>query len=274
MGNEVEARAERVRDHLQRPDHSDWQLTNARIRSTVYLTVPSVPTSPGVYTIWQAEHLIYVGMAGRGVAVAEIDEAGVPTKKTRGLFGRLHTHANGRRSGDQFNVYVCDRFVVPELSADEVALLAEGRLNLDERTKAHTRRHFEYRYLVTDTGAEAADIESQVKRGVLGAGRPCLTRPSREQKLCSATSDTTTGHAKSVAAQIGWGGLPCTPAQGVPAQTLAVGSIRGFRPGTRMGGARLVHRSYVRAPRSASRSSTSRQIRRMTSSWKEVPEFS
>src|SRR5690348_6549980 len=40
MGNEVEARTQRVRNHLQRPDHSDWQLTNARIRSTVYLTAP------------------------------------------------------------------------------------------------------------------------------------------------------------------------------------------------------------------------------------------
>lgn len=30
MGNEVEARTQCVRDHLQRPDHSDWQLTNAK----------------------------------------------------------------------------------------------------------------------------------------------------------------------------------------------------------------------------------------------------
>jgi len=36
-----EAGTQCVRDHLQRPDHSDWQLTNARIRSTVYLTAPS-----------------------------------------------------------------------------------------------------------------------------------------------------------------------------------------------------------------------------------------
>ena len=40
LGDEVEARTERVRDHLRRPDHSDWQLTDARIRSTVYLTAP------------------------------------------------------------------------------------------------------------------------------------------------------------------------------------------------------------------------------------------
>src|SRR5690348_13427176 len=46
MGNEVEARTQRVRNHLQRPDHSDWQLTNARIRSTVYLTAPSRTLGP------------------------------------------------------------------------------------------------------------------------------------------------------------------------------------------------------------------------------------
>jgi hypothetical protein len=40
MGNKVEARAQRVRDHLQRPDHPDRQLTNAKVGSTVNLTVP------------------------------------------------------------------------------------------------------------------------------------------------------------------------------------------------------------------------------------------
>ena len=36
----VEARTQRVRDHLQRPDHPDRQLTNAKVGSTVNLTVP------------------------------------------------------------------------------------------------------------------------------------------------------------------------------------------------------------------------------------------
>jgi len=62
MGNEVEARTQRVRDHLQRPDHSDWQLTNARIRSTVYLTAP-----PGAVTV-------DCGGAA-GAAVAQMDLA-------------------------------------------------------------------------------------------------------------------------------------------------------------------------------------------------------
>jgi nucleotide-binding universal stress UspA family protein len=40
MGNEVEASAQRVCDHLQRPDHPDRQLTNAKVRSAVNQTVP------------------------------------------------------------------------------------------------------------------------------------------------------------------------------------------------------------------------------------------
>lgn len=46
MDDAVEARTQRVRNHLQRPDHSDWQLTNARIRSTVYRTVPTGVSRP------------------------------------------------------------------------------------------------------------------------------------------------------------------------------------------------------------------------------------
>ncbi|BBX64815.1 hypothetical protein MSAS_39890 [Mycobacterium saskatchewanense] len=40
MGNEVEARTQRVRNHLQRPDHPDRQLTNAKVGSTVNQTAP------------------------------------------------------------------------------------------------------------------------------------------------------------------------------------------------------------------------------------------
>jgi hypothetical protein len=40
MGNEVEAHTQRVRNHLQRPDHPDRQLTNAKVGSTVNRTAP------------------------------------------------------------------------------------------------------------------------------------------------------------------------------------------------------------------------------------------
>jgi hypothetical protein len=45
MGNEVEASAQRVHDHLQRPDHPDRQLTNAKVGSTVNQTAPATRRS-------------------------------------------------------------------------------------------------------------------------------------------------------------------------------------------------------------------------------------
>jgi len=40
MGNEVEANAQPVRDHLRRPDHPDRELTKAKVGSTVNRTLP------------------------------------------------------------------------------------------------------------------------------------------------------------------------------------------------------------------------------------------
>jgi hypothetical protein len=37
----------------------------------------------------------------------------------KGLWTRLNSHASGRRAGDQFNVYICDRFIVPVLMPDQ-----------------------------------------------------------------------------------------------------------------------------------------------------------
>jgi hypothetical protein len=50
-----------------------------------------------VYTIWDdAGALIYVGVSGRN-----------PASQT-GPSGRLRAHWEGRRSGDQFSIYVAD----------------------------------------------------------------------------------------------------------------------------------------------------------------------
>src|SRR5689334_19761002 len=65
---------------------------------------------PGVYTIWHDVQFIYVGISYRAATETSNPQA-------KGLFGRLRTHASGRRSGDQFNIYICDRFVIPSLSA-------------------------------------------------------------------------------------------------------------------------------------------------------------
>ena len=65
----------------------------------------SVPTfGAEVYTIWHNDsRFIYVGMSGRGITV-ETSRRNTP----QGIYTRLQSHASGRRSGDQFCVYVAD----------------------------------------------------------------------------------------------------------------------------------------------------------------------
>ena len=45
--------------------------------------------------------------------------------------GRLASHASGRRSGDQFLIYVCDRLVLPRLG-NRIGEIAGGALSLGD----------------------------------------------------------------------------------------------------------------------------------------------
>ncbi|MCV7428156.1 hypothetical protein [Mycobacterium montefiorense] len=134
-----------------------------------------IPRLPGVYSVFSGTAFIYVGMAGRGVQVEDIDDEGQAKTNSQGLLGRLRTHANGKRSGDQFCVYVCDRFVVPDLTSDVLALLRGGANTLlDDLTKTYIRQHFQYRYVVCRSGKEASTVEDAVKAGALPCGPPLL----------------------------------------------------------------------------------------------------
>jgi hypothetical protein len=129
----------------------------------------------GVYTIWRADQLVYVGMSGRGAQredfVASSDDT---ARQAKGLWTRLNSHASGRRSGDQFNVYVCDRFVVPVLTAHQQHQIGAGQLLLDQTTKQFIHDQLGYRYAVVADGAQALALEREVRAGKLRAGRPFL----------------------------------------------------------------------------------------------------
>lgn len=126
----------------------------------------------GVYTIWRQENLLYAGMSGRGAQVEDFTVGS--DAKTAGLWTRLNSHASGRRSGDQFNVYICDRFIVPALAPDQQRAIAAGQLLLDRMTRDFIRQNLTYRYLVCSDGAGALQIERSVRAGQLAAGRPYL----------------------------------------------------------------------------------------------------
>jgi len=103
----------------------------------------------------------------------ELDSPDEPTK-AKGLWTRLNSHASGRRSGDQFCVYVCDRFVTPSLSAEQLAQLAKGELALDALTRKLIRDRYEYRFVKAPDGAAALALERDIQRGALDAGKPFL----------------------------------------------------------------------------------------------------
>lgn len=120
----------------------------------------------GVYTIWHGPEFLYVGMAWahRG------DTNGTAT----GVFGRLRSHASGRRSGDQFCIYVCDRYVIPHLTPDELHQLAAGARILDQRTRDYIRTTLSYRVVFTDSGTQARELEHHIR----GHGLPDLGPPA------------------------------------------------------------------------------------------------
>ena len=118
----------------------------------------AVPRASGVYTIWEGNTLVYVGLA----------------RTNGGLASRLRSHASGQRSGDQFSIYVADRFVLPMLTRPEIREIAAGRLSFDSRVRDHIHERLSYRYAVIADIADCYAVESQIRGGVLASGPPLL----------------------------------------------------------------------------------------------------
>jgi hypothetical protein len=119
---------------------------------------PSVPEGAiGVYTIWDLDaRLIYVGMSGRQPR----------TDRVRwGLYTRLASHAGGRRSGDQFCVYVADRLVLPNLTSEQITEIGQGELSLDALVRVYIHTNLMYRFVTLDARPEAFALEAIMKRG-------------------------------------------------------------------------------------------------------------
>jgi hypothetical protein len=115
-----------------------------------------------VYTIWDRQgSFIYAGMSGRG------------DSKKGGPWGRLKSHSSGRRSGNQFCIYVCDRLVLPGMH-NRLGEVADGQYSLDEATRDFIRENLGFRWVAVADGSVARKLEEQLKRGEASCGRPLL----------------------------------------------------------------------------------------------------
>lgn len=142
---------------------------------------PEVPqVAAGVYTIWQADRLIYVGMSGRSLTTEHIATHRLEkSKKKRGLSTRLNSHARGRRSGDQFCVYVADRLVLSQLTPEQIVEIGAGRLALDALVCQFIHEALSYRFAEAPDGQTARAWEAAIRAGALQAGPPLLNPLAR-----------------------------------------------------------------------------------------------
>jgi hypothetical protein len=94
-------------------------------------------------------------MSGRGAQPQSFATHLGQPGKAMGLWTRLNSHASGRRSGDQFNIYICDRFIIPVLTPGQQHDIGDGRLLLDQLTRAYIHQHLSYRFQICPDGTTA-----------------------------------------------------------------------------------------------------------------------
>jgi hypothetical protein len=102
----------------------------------------------GVYAVYdREERFLYVGMAGAGLNKRVISQK-MNAGKDSGLYVRLCSHANGYRSGDRFNIYIGDLYVLGTLPRPTIANISEGKASFDTCIKKYIRSELSYRYVV------------------------------------------------------------------------------------------------------------------------------
>jgi hypothetical protein len=160
-------------DHLQKLSHGALR----RFRDGIDAAIPNICC--GVYSIWRGAEFIYVGHVGRAAE-------GAADGRRTGLADRLRHHSTGRRSGDQFCVYVGDRLVLPTLSSEDLGRIATGELLLDDFIYVFVQDELSYRYTITPNVVEARAVEAAARSGGLDAGKPFLNplpAPVRRPKV-------------------------------------------------------------------------------------------
>ena len=126
----------------------------------------------GVYSIWDDCRLVYVGMSGRGATAEQVLERKALGREW-GLKSRLKSHRAGRRSGDQFCVYVGDWLVLPTLTSAEIESISARALSFDHLIRNFIQSELGFRFVETESGSAALDLERLARAGSLGQ-RPLL----------------------------------------------------------------------------------------------------
>ena len=141
------------------------------LRSFSYSTLDHIPAFGSiVYTVFLDEsEFIYVGIAGvNGKALKE-----------RNPRSRINSHSSGRRSGDQFCIYIQDFYVIPEIIGKSYE---PKRGQLDQLTRDFIQTRLTYRYLAVqseDSDKIVRQLEKELQSNQHGYGVPKLNGVSK-----------------------------------------------------------------------------------------------
>ncbi len=122
------------------------------------LAASECPRTTGVYTLWDEELFLYVG-------VARINPAETANPQADGVRGRLNTYRRARLTSE-FAIGMLLRFIIPQLSAAERDALGRGAIGMSEMTarlRTHLDRHVTFRAWSCDA-ATALALETHIRR--------------------------------------------------------------------------------------------------------------
>jgi len=112
-----------------------------------------------IYSVWDKdENFIYIGISGLQKSLDR-----------RSPLSRMISHASGVRSGDQFNVYIHDFYVIPTLVQSGDYAPAKGVL--DRLTKDYIHKNLSYRFVSfqsDESDAIVRSLEKQIQSGAFG----------------------------------------------------------------------------------------------------------
>ena len=112
-----------------------------------------------IYSVWDKQQkFIYIGISGLQKSLEK-----------RSPLSRMVSHASGRRSGDQFCIYIHDFYVIPKLVEKGNYEPSVG--SLDKLTKEFIHNNLSYRFVQFDSDDSdliVRKLENQIKSGILG----------------------------------------------------------------------------------------------------------
>jgi len=112
-----------------------------------------------IYSVWDKDkNFIYIGISGLQKSLDR-----------RSPLSRMISHASGVRSGDQFNVYIHDFYVIPTLVQSGKYEPAKGVL--DKLTRDYIHQNLSYRFVSfqsDDSDVIVRSLEKQIQSGILG----------------------------------------------------------------------------------------------------------